>query len=108
MARPVAADPQATRARILSSARARFTAQGMEGASVREIASDAGVSLATVLHHFGSKDALQKACIDDLYRELAGLRAALLERVTPGAALATLLDESVRAAWRFARQHRAA
>lgn len=51
---------------------ARFAADGVAGATVRAIAADAGVSPALVLHHFGSKDGLWRACdeyVMDLTRE---------------------------------------
>lgn len=50
-----------TRARIRDAAVARFGRDGF-GASVRQIAQDAGVSPALVIHHFGSKAALREAC----------------------------------------------
>lgn len=50
------------RARIRDAALARFGADGIAGASVRAIAADAGVSPALVVHHFGSKEGLRRAC----------------------------------------------
>jgi AcrR family transcriptional regulator len=40
----------------------RFARQGIAGATVRDIAADAGVSAALVIHHFGSKEALRREC----------------------------------------------
>ncbi|WP_448809609.1 TetR family transcriptional regulator [Agromyces bauzanensis] len=57
-------------ARIREAAIARFGRQGFERTSVREIAADAGVSPALVMHHFGSKDGLRTACDEALVREL--------------------------------------
>jgi AcrR family transcriptional regulator len=50
------------RARIRDAAITRFAAGGVAGTSVRAIATDAGVSPALVIHHFGSKDGLRVAC----------------------------------------------
>lgn len=50
------------RARIRDAALARFGADGIAGASLRAIAADAGVSPALVVHHFGSKEGLRRAC----------------------------------------------
>lgn len=50
------------RARIRDAALARFGADGIAGTSVRAVASDAGVSPALVVHHFGSKEGLREAC----------------------------------------------
>ena len=59
-------------ARIRDAAIARFGAQGYDRTSVREIAADAGVSPALVIHHFGSKEALRHACDDWLATQLIG------------------------------------
>jgi AcrR family transcriptional regulator len=52
-------------ARIRGAALDRFPRDGFEGTTIRAIAEDAGVSPALVLHHFGSKAGLRRAC--DLY-----------------------------------------
>lgn len=49
---------QRTREAIFVSARKLFAAHGYGGASVRDIASDAGIDPALVIRYFGSKDAL--------------------------------------------------
>jgi AcrR family transcriptional regulator len=48
-------DGQATRATILSAARAQFAARGFERTTIRSIASEAGFDPALVMHYFGSK-----------------------------------------------------
>ena len=108
MARPVGADAEATKARILHSALKLVAERGIEGTSIRDVAGGARVSLATVLHYFGSKDGLYEACIDAMYTELDPLRAALFAAVTPGAPLERLLADTVRAAVAFVHAHRAA
>ncbi|MEX1249216.1 MAG: TetR family transcriptional regulator, partial [Acidimicrobiia bacterium] len=40
----------------------RFPRDGFEGTTMRAIAEDAGVSAALVVHHYGSKEGLRKAC----------------------------------------------
>ncbi|MBM7503776.1 TetR family transcriptional regulator [Agromyces aurantiacus] len=62
------------RARILASAFDRFAARGYEGASLREIASNAGVSTALVTHHFGTKLALREECDARVARFIADKR----------------------------------
>lgn len=54
-----------TRAAILEAARKRFAREGYDGASLREIASDAGVDAALISRYFGSKD--------DLFMEVVSL-----------------------------------
>jgi AcrR family transcriptional regulator len=61
-AAPVAeADPEreaATKAQVLSAAERLFALHGFQNVSVRDITAEAGVNLASVNYHFGSKDAL--------------------------------------------------
>ncbi len=52
MARPVAADAEATKARILAAATALVAERGIDGTTVRDVAARASVSLATILHYF--------------------------------------------------------
>ena len=50
-----------TAARIRQAALELFAADGVDGTSVRAIATEADVSPALILHHFGSKDGLRRA-----------------------------------------------
>ena len=55
------ADPEreaATKAAVLSAAERLFALNGFQSVSVRDITTEAGVNLASVNYHFGSKDAL--------------------------------------------------
>src|SRR5256885_11505612 len=49
---------QDTREAILASARQAFAERGYDGASIRQIATGAGVDPALVHHYFGAKDQL--------------------------------------------------
>ncbi len=56
-----AADPEreaATKAAVLNAAERLFALHGFQNVSVRDITAEAGVNLASVNYHFGSKDAL--------------------------------------------------
>ncbi|MER7243971.1 helix-turn-helix domain-containing protein [Kribbella sp. NPDC000426] len=57
-----AAEDLTARARIRDAAIRLFGERGIEGASIRDIAAEAGVSSGLVRHHFGSKEALRDAC----------------------------------------------
>jgi TetR/AcrR family transcriptional regulator, regulator of cefoperazone and chloramphenicol sensitivity len=59
-------------ARIRDAAIALFGERGFDRTSVRQIATDAGVSAALVIHHFGSKEGLRQACDDWLVTRLIG------------------------------------
>lgn len=108
MARPVKADAEATRARILSAALELFGHHGLDGVSVRKIAAAAGVSLAMVHHYFGSKAELYDACIDSMYDQLIELRPQLAASLAAGGDVQTLASRLVADAFRFARSHQIA
>ena len=59
----LAEETQTTRARILLSAEALFAERGFEVVSLREITGAAGVNVAAVNYHFGSKDKLIDAVV---------------------------------------------
>lgn len=56
-------------ARIRDAAISVFGRHGFEAASIREIAHEAGVSPALVIHHYGSKEKLREHCDDFLISE---------------------------------------
>jgi len=104
MARPVNANAEETRGRILDAASQLFAQHGYEGASVRQIASAAGVSLGMIRHYFGSKDGLYDACIASAYGIYDELGRHVRESLGTGEPLEALA-EAVRAGFRHARQH---
>jgi AcrR family transcriptional regulator len=57
-----------TKAAVFVSAERLFALHGFQNVSVRDITADAGVNLASVNYHFGSKDAL----LFDIFRRRAG------------------------------------
>lgn len=66
------------RKRILVAARERFLYEGVDGASLRRIARDAGTNIGMVYYYFPEKDALLLAVVGDVYdRMLADLERAL-------------------------------
>jgi AcrR family transcriptional regulator len=105
--RPVNADAQATQRKILTSASELFARRGRDGASVRDIARGAGVSLAMVHHYFGSKDGLYEACVEKMLEEIStlGQRLAVELADAPMTAAATF-ERAVRVGFRFARDNR--
>lgn len=68
-----------TKARILDTAESLFMAHGYEATSLRAITAAAGVNLAAVNYHFGSKEALFRSV---LARRLDPMNRARLELLT--------------------------
>ncbi|MET9904164.1 TetR/AcrR family transcriptional regulator [Streptomyces sp. NPDC006446] len=58
------AETAATRDRIIGSALALASAEGLEGLTIGRLATDLTMSKAGVIGHFGSKEALQLAVLD--------------------------------------------
>jgi AcrR family transcriptional regulator len=56
--------------RILSAARQRFLQDGVDGASLRGIATDAGTSIGMVYYYFPTKDDLFFGVVEELYQRL--------------------------------------
>jgi AcrR family transcriptional regulator len=68
-----------TRTRILDAAEELFMQQGFGGTSMRLLTSKAGVNLAAVNYHFGSKDALIEAVFRRRLDPMNAARIAALE-----------------------------
>lgn len=62
--------PEEARAQILDVAAKRLESHGLKGLGVADVAKDAGMSHATVLHHFGSSDQMQRALAGQMTAEL--------------------------------------
>ena len=76
---PAEQDPQ-TRNRLLQSAVHIFDRKGYSAASVREIAEMAGVAKPALYYHFGSKEGLLIAILDEAVREFARAISMAVER----------------------------
>jgi len=70
-----------TRTRILDAAEELFMQHGFEGTSMRALTTRAGVNLAAVNYHFGSKDALIEAVFRRRLDPMNAERIAELERL---------------------------
>lgn len=79
-AKRVRRSPSEAREEILTAARARLLRFGLEGLKIADVARDAGMSHATLLHHFGSSDAMRRALVErmanSLLAEFIGLLGA--------------------------------
>ncbi|GLQ98877.1 TetR/AcrR family transcriptional regulator [Dyella mobilis] len=71
-----------TKERILTAAEALFAQRGFEAASLRQLTAAAGVNLAAVNYHFGSKDNLVEEVFKRRLDQLNNRRLAALKQVT--------------------------
>ncbi|SRR5258708_2881617 len=84
-----------TRTRILDAAEGLFMLHGFEGTSMRLLTSSAGVNLAAVNYHFGSKDALIEALFRRRLDPMNAARIAELERLEKEAKGRPLAAEAI-------------
>jgi AcrR family transcriptional regulator len=92
-----------TRTRILDAAEELFMQHGFEGTSMRQLTSKAGVNLAAVNYHFGSKDALIEAVFRRRLDPMNAARSAALQALedvspapSPEAIIRAFIGESLR------------
>jgi AcrR family transcriptional regulator len=64
--------------RIVHAARARFLAEGVDGASLREIARDAGTNIGMVVYYFPTKDDLFLSVVEEVYARVVADMAQIL------------------------------
>jgi AcrR family transcriptional regulator len=89
-------DAGATRAAILEAARHAFARAGYDGAGVREIAREAGVTAMMVNRYFGSKEGLFAEAIAESMQKTSVLTPLLLDSSTSGEAIAAALVNITR------------
>jgi TetR/AcrR family transcriptional regulator len=58
-----------TRAKILATAERHFAEHGFEAARLADIAADVGIRSAAIFYHFGDKQELYGAVIDEVFRD---------------------------------------
>ncbi len=93
MARP-ASD---IRLRVLEAARRRFLSQGVDGATLRSIARDAGTNIGMVYYYFNSKEELFSAVVEEVYAGLlADFAAALGAQLPPEQRVGKLFERLAR------------
>ena len=78
-------------ARIRDAAIEQFGEHGFD-VGLRVIAKAAGVSAALVIHHFGSKDGLRKACDDYVAESVRTSKSETIQSSDPASWLAQLAD----------------
>ncbi|MEX0781048.1 MAG: TetR family transcriptional regulator [Dehalococcoidia bacterium] len=95
-----------TRERILDAAEHLFAERGFDGTSIRDVTAEAGVNLAAVHYHFGSKEDLLRSVLERVVLPANALRLEMMRaaNATPGgAAVADLLRAFILPELRLAR-----
>ncbi|SLN67890.1 putative HTH-type transcriptional regulator TtgW [Falsiruegeria litorea R37] len=87
-----------TKARILDAAEQVFAARGFDGASIRDIAAEAGVQVGLVHHHGGGKEELFHQTVARRADELSRIRLEALDAARAGGVLtlSAVLDCFIR------------
>jgi len=75
--------PEEAKSLILKVAADRLAELGLEGLNISGVAKDAGMSHATVIHHFGSTAAMREALLHQMTRELLSDIVAALNHQEP-------------------------
>jgi AcrR family transcriptional regulator len=74
---PVKIEQDSTRARILDVALQAFSRLGLSGARIDAIAAESGLNKGMIYYHFGSKDALYAAALEESYRRFRQIEGEL-------------------------------
>ena len=86
-------DAERTRRNILDAARAIFAEKGYSGANVSEIVAHARTTKPMVYYHFGSKEGLFAAVLEEVYAAMREIEAGLqLSGMPPAAGLRRLVE----------------
>jgi AcrR family transcriptional regulator len=88
------ADGQRTRAAILRTAASLATVDGLEGLSIGNLAAATGISKSGLYAHFGSKQELQLATVEEAERVLAAEVVQPALAASPGLAQLTAVCEA--------------
>jgi TetR/AcrR family transcriptional regulator len=82
-----------SQARILDAARGEFAQRGFSAARLQDIAERAGIKHPTLLYHFGTKERLYAAVIEQAMEDWAGMTSLAVTRAPRGfARVAALVD----------------
>lgn len=89
-----------SRAAILEATEAVLLAEGVEGMSIRKVSERCGYTAPTIYHHFGDKAGLVSTLLEERFREIRDLMAAI-----PCDDPASYLRQTARAFVRFALEN---
>ncbi len=99
---PQSRNPDATRKRILASAKIEFARHGLNGGRVDRIASRAKTNKRMLYHYFGNKEFLYQNAVEDAYSQFREAEASLhIENDTP----VTAIKRLVAFTWQYYLEH---
>ncbi|MGD8797436.1 MAG: TetR/AcrR family transcriptional regulator [Desulfobacterales bacterium] len=87
-------DPNSMKARILAAGRRIFGEHGYNDTTTRQIAKDVGIDISTLYYHWGEKQDLYEAVLQDVGEELQS-RLNAVERTVSGKSLKDRLEISI-------------
>lgn len=94
MPRSTKANADLNKQKLFEEARRQFASRGFDAASIGAIASEVGLTKQTLLYHFGSKEKLFSAVLEDLAATLdQRIEQARVAHKHPAAQLAALMWE---------------
>jgi AcrR family transcriptional regulator len=91
-ARTLRADAARNREALVAAATRVFASADAQEPSLREIAREAGVGIATLFRHFPNRESLVDAVYQDQVQRLTAGAHELLERLPPGEAMRRWMD----------------
>jgi TetR/AcrR family transcriptional regulator len=103
--KPRIRDARRTRARILNTAVKLFSAKGLLGASVDEIAARARINKRMIYHYFGNKQGLYLAVLDNVYRNIRNIRSISVDINSQSTDVRDLLRGMIREYFTFLQQN---
>ena len=87
-------DPNSMKARILAAARRIFGEYGYSETTTRKIAKDVGIDISTLYYHWGEKQDLYEAVLQDVSEEIQS-KLNEVEKKVSGQSLRTRLETSI-------------
>jgi TetR/AcrR family transcriptional regulator, regulator of cefoperazone and chloramphenicol sensitivity len=97
-------DPGSMKARILTSSRDLFAEYGYHGVTTRMIAKDVGIDISTLHYHWGDKENLFEAVVEDLNDEIE-MKLKEVEKLVRGKSLAYRLEVAIDVMCDYLFQH---
>ena len=87
-------DPNSMKARILAAARRIFGEYGYSDTTTRKIAKEVGIDISTLYYHWGEKQDLYEAVLQDVSEEIQS-RLNQVEKTVSGQSLKNRLEVSI-------------